>query len=191
MSTPLSSFLQEHSNHLFIQWNFFPNDLLMGNPPQAILGSVRRTGLCILPSNMSILVAYLALCNSTALLPACPPPITTWRHLVGMLHRTYPMFTHPDTTTKQGFCVLVQISPSSLSFGWDHDNLPSHLSLLNSGAPQHPWLPVAPGTAGAARIVTTVLVLQHENHRTLGALTDQELAELEKSISHLDHPSVL
>lgn len=47
------------------------------------------------------------------------------------------------------------------------------------------------GTAGAARIVTTVLVLQHENHRTLGALTDQELAELEKSISHLDHSSVL
>lgn len=193
MSTPFSSLLQGHSSHVFILWNVFPNDLPTGNPLQAILGSVHRTGLCILPSNMSILVAYLALCNSTALLPVCPPPVTTWRYLVGMLHRTYPMFTHPDTTTKQGFCVLVQISQSSLLFGWDNDNPPSHLSLLNSGAPQHPWLPLWWLQRQLGRPEESLLSLCYsmKNHRTLGTLTDQELAELEKSISHLDHPLVL
>lgn len=39
---------------------------------------------------------------------------------------------------------------------------------------------------GIAGIGTAALVLQHENYKTLGALIDADLAELKKSISHLE-----
>lgn len=139
MSTPLSFLLQGHSSHLFIQWNFLPNDLPTGNPPQAILGSVHRTGLCILPSNMSILVTYLALCNSTALLPVCPPPVTIWRHLVGCSTGLTPCSHTQIPQQNKDFASLFKF-PRVLYYL--AETMTTHLSLLNSGAPQHPWLPL-------------------------------------------------
>lgn len=55
---------------------------------------------------------------------------------------------------------------------------------LSECTPSSLWLCWA--IAGVTRTGTTALVLKHENYKALGALIDQDLARLEKQISHLE-----